>query len=154
MAITGRVLNNYNEKLKNFILGAEGDDEFDFYVDSKGVLTIGAGYAISEHSGKWQSTFTKAGITYTDAQKEKIGKLIRDVNKKSTLSQKRQVVTEYYSKSDSFSLSSSNQVNSLFRASLSEFENTIKNKLGTEIYNDLNNTSEMIALMSLAYNKS
>jgi GH24 family phage-related lysozyme (muramidase) len=61
MALTGLHPTDYETALKAFITSKE-DSKTHVHTDGVGVPTIGAGYALTSHSGTWTTDFATAGI--------------------------------------------------------------------------------------------
>jgi len=95
MALTGLHATDYESTLKNLIASKEGY-KTKVYTDGVGVPTIGAGYALTSHSGNWTTDFVTAGIALTAAQRIALQTLITDSNEilKSTTLTTAQKVTQ------------------------------------------------------------
>ncbi|NLN00010.1 MAG: hypothetical protein GX170_08355, partial [Campylobacteraceae bacterium] len=136
---------NYESDLAEFIRNNEGFEP-KVYLDSKGVVTIGIGYALNKDINTIVADFTKAGIPLTEAQRTELGELIKDLG---TTSQDK--VDAFNASTNTITLSETDGKN-LFIAIKGQYENEVKNKLGTTLYNSMANTKELIALVDLAYN--
>ncbi|NLN00078.1 MAG: hypothetical protein GX170_08700, partial [Campylobacteraceae bacterium] len=158
MALTGLHTTDYETALKAFIISKEGS-KTKVHTDGVGVPTIGAGYALTINKN-WTADFSTAGITTTAAQQTALQALISESDaylKDTSLttaqkeSQVKALVTTYNASANAITLSST-QVGELFLAIKSKYEQIVKDKLGTALYNSLANTEELVALVDLAYN--
>ncbi|MGE3612535.1 MAG: hypothetical protein AB7G20_03490 [Sulfurimonas sp.] len=136
---------NYENDLAEFIKNNEGF-ESKVYLDSKGIATIGIGYAFNKDIGTIVSNFTNAGILLTEAQKTELEELIKDLGVTS-----QDKVDAFNASTNAITLSETDGKN-LFIAIKGQYEKTVKDKLGTALYNSMANTKELIALVDLAYN--
>lgn len=158
MALTGLHSTDYETVLKAFIISKEGS-KTNVHTDGVGVPTIGAGYALTRHLDSWVNDFTTANINLSDAQKTTLKILINESDEilklNLTTAQKedqvKALVTTYNASMNAISITPT-QVGELFFTIKDTYEGIVKSKLGTELYNSLQNTKELVALVDLAYN--
>lgn len=128
----------YLTELREFIIGAEGFRSR-VYLDDNGNLTIGYGYNID--SSNFVSDFLNAGINLTQEQINGLNELIRNRN-----------LNSYNSNPNSITINEE-EADALYNTIIeSRFEVPVLAKFNETRANELENTEELIALVSLAYN--
>ena len=149
-----RIIKKYEEELFIFI---EKRESFrpTVYPCSKGVPTIGVGYALAEESGG--SFRVRCGI---DEDLAKISKFLTggDRNRLIILCKMLNARTVVQARvgdqfKDRFDLMiTKEQGKQLFRICVPKYDAVLRQRLGLKLYKELQNSHEMIALFSLAYN--
>lgn len=149
-----RILRDYESELYDFVEKIERA-KAEVYPCSKGVPTIGVGYALAEQSG---GTFRiRVGI---DEDLAKIGKALTTADRKRLITLcnmlnngtiKQSYIGNTYK--DPFDLTvTEEQAKQLFRLCIPKYDAVLREKLGLKLYKQLQNSHEMVALFSLAYN--
>ncbi len=163
MALTGLHTTDYETALKAFITSKEGSKTsvLKVHTDGVGVPTIGAGYALTARTtfALVKADFSVAGITLSAEEEQALkdlyddsnGILATSLNTAQKESQVKALVDTYNASANAITLSST-QVGELFLTIKDTYENIVKSKLGTALYNSLANTKELVALVDLAYN--
>ena len=103
MALTGLHPTDYETALKAWIISKEGSKTsvLKVHTDGVGVPTIGAGYALTSHSGTWATDFTTAEITITEAQQTVInGNTITEASKYTTDEDTHELVVDVQLETD------------------------------------------------------
>ena len=149
-----RTVKNFDAELFVFIKKEEGCKPT-VYPCSEGVPTIGVGYALAEKGGGGFSV--RGGLdadlaaidkVFTEEDKKRLNKLCTMLND-GTIKQAK-VGNEYI---DRFDLTiTDEQAKKLFRTCMPQYDAVLRRKLGINLYRQLQNSKEMIALFSLAYN--
>lgn len=144
----------FEEELFDFL---EREEKFipNVYVCSRHVPTIGVGYALLEKNRHTfqirtdlDSDLAKLGMTLTAADKTRLEKLCRMLNDGSI----QQAIIGDRLK-DPFDLAiDRNQAKQLFKICIPRYDSVLRNKLGLKLYSKLQNSKEMVGLLSLAYN--
>jgi hypothetical protein len=130
----------YSAELRGFIIGSEGFDS-KVYLDYYGKLTIGYGYNISDND--FVSDFAGAGISLTQEKIDLLNDLKGRINKD---------VIAYNSNPNSITINEE-EANTLYNTIIgNKFETPTLAKFDKTRANELRNTKELIALVSLAYN--
>nr|WP_314234228.1 calcium-binding protein [uncultured Campylobacter sp.] len=130
----------YLAELRGFIVGSEGFDSR-VYLDGYGKLTIGYGYNISDND--FVSDFAEAGISLTQEQIDLLNDLKDSDNKD---------VIAYNLDPNSITINEA-EANTLYNTIIeNKFEAPTLAKFNETRVNELMNTKELIALVSLAYN--
>jgi GH24 family phage-related lysozyme (muramidase) len=81
MALTQlHTVGNYEAALAEFIKINEGGVKPKIYLDSKGIATIGIGYALNKSISEISADFAKAGISLSALQKAKLDELLPNTN--------------------------------------------------------------------------
>ncbi|MCM0084106.1 hypothetical protein L4X63_21215 [Geomonas sp. Red32] len=144
----------FREELFKFIKVQE-DIRYRVYVCSQNVPTIGVGYALLERVGKsyrirsgLEADLTEVGATLSTKDKERLSdlcKMLNDGTIKNALNGS--------SLKDPFDLTiDKEQAKQLFWKVLPQYDADLRTKLGVKLYRDLQNTKEMVALLSLDFN--
>ena len=149
-------ISNTREKLKDFLLKVEGNRSH-IYADSKGIPTIGIGYAFNKDISKIIEDLKNAGYTVSAQEKKNLVKLLDAKNNEFAKTsdpkqRKKQVqahIDDYYNASDNIVLDTT-QIKNLLDTILPGYETPVKTFInGTNI---TENSDEYIALVSLNYN--
>ena len=157
--IAGR--KEYNDELYDFIKAREGVRER-VYTDSKGIPTIGVGYAFNKGEKQHEEDLKSAGINLTKEDKK-----LLDYVKKNAASFQELTAPELDARlmrdkgeTFRFSLSDAKQARDLFNHVQTHFEDKLRSKFqgilgnreGGELYDRVKQTEESIPLFSLIYN--
>lgn len=147
MALTRlHMVGNYEAALAEFIKINEGGVKPKIYLDSKGIATIGIGYALNKDIDTISADFAKAGIPLLASQKAALENLLKDGGNPS-----QSEVNAFNASVNVITLTETDGKN-LFAAIKWQYEKTVKDKLGTTFYTSMANTKELIALVDMAYN--
>ena len=139
---------------KNYInlLKKEKKAEPKIYVkDGKGIPTIGYGRNLKANSDLIKD-LNRSDIS--DIQIKNFNDLLPDLkDERKSISEKDKLVEEYYKKdANETIILTQTDMDKLFKIDVDDKKKVVENKLGTELYDELKNSNEMIALVSLAYN--
>ena len=113
----------YNQALKDFLKESEGE-KVKIYLDSKGIATIGIGYALNKDINTIVSDFSKAGINLSTSQIQELTEILPK--------DRSGIIIQ--SNLDAFNLSSNainlstTQSNNLFNNIIGKYENIVKEK--------------------------
>ncbi len=137
---------NYEGELIAFI---EKNEAFHskVYLDSKGVATIGYGYALNGTIATISADFAKIGIVLSPSQR----KSLDDWAKNNGIASQSEIDT-FNASTNAITLTQT-QGDNLLLAIKGQYEDIVKKKLGTELYNAMANTKELIVLVDMAYKK-
>lgn len=141
------------------------------YIDSAGVPTVGYGYALlfyNEGAGMWQAqsaadiqvAFTGTGISLTSGDFVALQQLTDDLNTGATVNDQNAALAGYQTGGDlNFTLTQS-QAGQILENTIGEFTALVESRFkthlgataGAALFAGLQNTQELVALTSLAYN--
>ncbi|MEW5949278.1 MAG: hypothetical protein AB1711_07675 [Thermodesulfobacteriota bacterium] len=144
---------DFDAQLFQFISEREGPRK-KVYADSKGIPTIGIGYALVVNiNGEWQVRTTLetdlAGVEVTIQESDKAQlSIVAEALTAGNQELARSLVENY---TFSFSLPS-DKADELFDSVIPDYENKVRERLGDTLYQQLANSEEMVTLVSLAYN--
>ena len=138
---------DFNKTTKSFLIAYENNST-EIYCDHKGLATIGIGYCLSKNN--WKKDFENSDINRTEAQIARIEKLLKDLPTKKTKKEKDALVEEYNQDENATTLTDT-EIDKLFQIILKEKKEVVKDKLGKDIYEKLDNSDEMVALTSFAF---
>ena len=170
MAITPNPVTNFSGALYQFLYQVEGDVPF-VYNDSKGIPTLGVGYALvtggNPPPNTWQvrngyqTVLANAGISLTATQTTTLNDDLSDAAK-ALNNEIDPLTNKPYVNPFSPALSNTNildwtittpQAESLFNTIISGYETQVQTWLGNNtLYASLQGSQEMLVLVSLAYN--
>lgn len=165
--VTATTCPTFIEALYQFLRPVEADAQF-VYSDTKGIPTLGIGYALIEKnkSGTWelrknyQTDLANSGKNLTSTQLADMdAKLTQAMNFLNGDMCVANPFYPYYPVSQRQNVLGwtidSTQSRALFDNAVSEYESRVKNWLGSAnvaVYNSLQDSRELVALVSLAYN--
>ncbi|MBM3254638.1 MAG: lysozyme, partial [Candidatus Omnitrophica bacterium] len=154
MSIIPRPASNFNNDLYALIKQSEGFEK-KVYSDTEGVPTIGIGYALLEKiQGEWRvrgyidEQLQSAGINIQQSDRQTL-QSVADALNSNNVAQARSLIQ---SSTFSFSLSNETQGRQLFDYIIPNYKAEVRQKIGDTLYQQLDGSKEMIALVSLAYN--
>lgn len=160
MSLIPRKISNFDEVLFQFIKGREGHSRT-VYADINGVPTLGVGYAMvifdnAEKPPKWEvrgdldTQLSQIGITLVKQDTDLLQAVADALNAKNK-DQAKQLINGY---TFSFGTITENQARTLVNTAIAEdYAPILKAKIGTALYEELANSKELIALLSITYNK-
>ena len=138
----------YESNLADFIAQYE-DKKSQIYLDTKNLPTIGIGYLLTQNN--WQNDFANSGIDLSQNQIDNFANLLTNIASATARNDKQRYINEYNAKPEAIKLTNDDMQN-LFNTIIDIYKNIVKNKVGQAVYDKLDNSDEMIALVSLAYN--
>jgi GH24 family phage-related lysozyme (muramidase) len=153
---------DYDEVLFDFIVASEGDVPR-VYSDHRGIPTLGLGYAMLVDQSGWppreslDADLAAIGIVLAPADRARLAAVGQALSRNDITAAKDLVSPwtpgEDAAARNNFSfLITRDQSKALFALLRPDYEAVLRQRLGTEVWDELAGSREMVALFSLAYN--